>query len=121
MLNQESVQSALKSVKYPGFSRDIISFGIVKHVAAGDGAVSVQLQLTTANPDIARQIREECERVLRALPGVEKLHLEIKIPPARIPPPSRKTPGPTRTKFPASPAWWPWPAARAASANRPAR
>ena len=80
MLNQESVLNALKSVKYPGFSRDIISFGIVKHVAAGDGAVSVQLQLTTANPDIARQIREECERVLRALPGVEKLHLEIKIP-----------------------------------------
>ena len=80
MLNDQSILEVLKSVKYPGFSRDIISFGIVKHVAAGDGAVSVQLQLTTANPDIAKQIREECERVIRALPGVEKLHLEIKIP-----------------------------------------
>ena len=62
MLNDQSILEVLKAVKYPGFSRDIISFGIVKHVAAGDGAVSVQLQLTTANPDIAKQIREECER-----------------------------------------------------------
>ena len=33
MLNQEIINQALKSVKYPGYTRDIVSFGIVKSVA----------------------------------------------------------------------------------------
>src|SRR6185312_520496 len=46
MLNEEVVIEALKAVKYPGYSRDIVSFGLVKQVAAGSGAVSVIVQLT---------------------------------------------------------------------------
>ncbi|HXG48171.1 MAG TPA: chromosome partitioning protein, partial [Methylomirabilota bacterium] len=37
MLNQEIVLSALKAVKYPGYSRDIVSFGLVKNIAADSG------------------------------------------------------------------------------------
>ena len=33
MLTQEAILDALKAVKYPGYSRDIISFGLIKHVA----------------------------------------------------------------------------------------
>jgi len=29
-VTQEQIKNALKSVKYPGFSRDIVSFGLVK-------------------------------------------------------------------------------------------
>jgi hypothetical protein len=29
MLNQDTIEAALKSVKYPGYSRDIVSFGLV--------------------------------------------------------------------------------------------
>ena len=36
-----TVRNALKEVKYPGYSRDIVSFGLVKDVAAGNGAVTV--------------------------------------------------------------------------------
>ena len=41
MLSQEEIQNALKAVKYPGYSRDIISFGLVKEINAANGAVSV--------------------------------------------------------------------------------
>ena len=41
MLNEETVINALKGVKYPGYSRDIVSFGLVKQVSAGNDAVSV--------------------------------------------------------------------------------
>ena len=41
MLTQESVTEALKAVKFPGYSRDIVSFGMVKDIACGDGAVEV--------------------------------------------------------------------------------
>jgi ATP-binding protein involved in chromosome partitioning len=82
MLTQADIQNALKTVKYPGFSRDIVSFGLVKEISATDGAVSVSLQLTSANPDAARQIKEESEHVLKALPGVNRVHVEVQQPAA---------------------------------------
>ena len=75
-------QNALKAVKYPGYSRDIVSFGLVKEISAANGAVSVAMQLTSPNPEAARQIKEESERVLKALPGVKRVHVEVRQPAA---------------------------------------
>jgi ATP-binding protein involved in chromosome partitioning len=80
MLTQEDIQKALKAVKYPGYSRDIVSFGLVKNISAANGAVSVSMQLTSPNPDAARQIKEESERALEALPGVNHVHIEVQQP-----------------------------------------
>ncbi|HEX7569847.1 MAG TPA: iron-sulfur cluster assembly protein, partial [Verrucomicrobiae bacterium] len=55
MLSQDDIKHALAAVKYPGFSRDIVSFGLIKEISAANGAVSVALQLTSPNPDAARQ------------------------------------------------------------------
>ncbi len=82
MLTQETITNALKSVKYPGYSRDVVSFGLVQNIAAGQGAVTVTLQLTAANADAARQLKVECEQVLKALPGVERVFVEVKMPAA---------------------------------------
>ena len=82
MLTPADIQSALKAVKYPGFSRDIVSFGLVKEVSAAEGAVSVLLQLTSANPAAAQQIKEESERALKALPGVKRVQVEVRQPAA---------------------------------------
>lgn len=79
-LSPDDIQHALKAVKYPGYSRDIVSFGLVKQVANEGGKVSVRLQLTSANPEAARQIKEESERVLKALPGVTLVHVEVAQP-----------------------------------------
>ena len=51
MLTEDDIKKALSAVKYPGYSRDIVSFGLVKQIAAKDGVVSVAMQLTTANPE----------------------------------------------------------------------
>jgi ATP-binding protein involved in chromosome partitioning len=85
MLTEEAIKEALKTVKYPGYSRDIISFGLVKQVAANNGAVSVSMQLTSANTDAARQIKEDSERVLKSLPGVQHVHVEVKQPAGAAP------------------------------------
>lgn len=82
MLTPADIQSALKAVKYPGFSRDIVSFGLVKDISAAQGTVSVLLQLTSANPAAAQQIKEESERVLKALPGVNQVQVEVRQPAA---------------------------------------
>jgi len=82
MLSPADIQNALKTVRYPGFSRDIVSFGLVKEISAANGAVSVLLQLTSPNPNAARQIKEESERILQALPGVNQVHIEVQQPAA---------------------------------------
>lgn len=79
-LTQDDVKKALKAVKYPGFSRDIVSFGLVKDISAANGAVSVSLQLTSANADAAKQIKWESEQALKGLPGVQHVHVEVKQP-----------------------------------------
>ena len=35
-MNKESIQKLLSEIKYPGFSRDIITFGIMKDVIIDD-------------------------------------------------------------------------------------
>ena len=37
MPSENEILNALKEVKYPGYSRDIVSFGIVKDVAVANG------------------------------------------------------------------------------------
>ncbi len=67
-------------MKYPGYSRDIVSFGLVKSVAAKQGAVSVMLQLTSGDSRIAEQLKADCERTLKSLPEVKLAHVEVKLP-----------------------------------------
>ncbi len=82
MLSSEEIQNALKSVKYPGYSRDIISFGLVKDISAANGSVSVVMQLTSPNPEAAAQIKIESERAIAGLPGVKQIHVEVRQPSA---------------------------------------
>ena len=67
-------------MKYPGYSRDIVSFGLVKQVSAGDGAVTVAVELTGGNPQIAQQIKAASEEALRSLPEVRHVFVEVKQP-----------------------------------------
>ena len=85
MLAQDDIKNALTAVKYPGYSRDIISFGLVKEISAANGAVSVTMQLTSPNPEAAQQIKAESERVLKNLPGVNHVHVEVRQPAAGQP------------------------------------
>jgi ATP-binding protein involved in chromosome partitioning len=85
MVTQTDIQNALKAVKYPGYSRDIVSFGLVKEISIANGAISVAMQLTSPNPDAAQQIKTDAERVLKTLPGVNHVHVEVRQPAARQP------------------------------------
>jgi ATP-binding protein involved in chromosome partitioning len=100
MLNEAAVKQALQSVKYPGYSRDIVSFGIVKEIATNQGAVSIQIQLTSGNPELAAQLKSDCERVLRALPEVRSVCVEVKLPPGGAPGAAGPNPWANQNKVP---------------------
>jgi ATP-binding protein involved in chromosome partitioning len=83
-ISDEQVREALKQVKYPGFSRDIVSFGLVKEIRIAGGTVTVQMALATNEPAIPQAIKTESEAALRAVAGVEsvKVLIDIHAPPA---------------------------------------
>jgi ATPases involved in chromosome partitioning len=83
-ISEEQVRAALRQVKYPGFSRDIVSFGLVKDIDVQNGDVRVQLTLTTNDPAIPRTIKSEAEQALRTLAGLReaKVLIDIHAPPA---------------------------------------
>src|SRR6476619_7905359 len=80
---QEQVKNALKSVKYPGFTRDIIAFGLVKSIQIDKGDVKVQLALATNDPNIPATIKNDAERALRTIEGISsvKVLIDIHAPP----------------------------------------
>ena len=84
MPTEDQVRSALSHVKYPGFSRDIVSFGLVKGVQVEGKNVQVEISLATRDANIPRQIHEEATKALKALPdvGEVKLNFDIKEPPS---------------------------------------
>ncbi|MGA2787975.1 MAG: P-loop NTPase [Verrucomicrobiota bacterium] len=82
MPTQDDIKNALKAVKYPGYSRDIVSFGLIKEISFSQGGINVVMQLTTSNPEAARQIKEDSEHVLKELPGVKLVNVEVKQPAA---------------------------------------
>jgi ATP-binding protein involved in chromosome partitioning len=83
-ISEEQVKTALKSVKYPGFTRDIVSFGLVKSIHIDNDDVKVQLALATNDPNIPAAIKNNAESALRAIEGIRstKVLIDIHAPPA---------------------------------------
>jgi ATP-binding protein involved in chromosome partitioning len=77
--NNETLLSALKTVLYPGFSRDIVSFGLVRSAIIEDGIAKVSIQITTGDAKIPEQIRASAEIALQAIPGIRSVEVGIAV------------------------------------------
>lgn len=86
-LTEERVLETLKTVRFPGLSRDIVSFGFVKDVEVGGGNVSLRLEIMTESAAAAEEIKRDATEKLRALPGVHAvtIRLETRSPAAASP------------------------------------
>ena len=76
-INESAVLDALKVIQDPDLHRDIVSLGFVKQVSIDGEMVSVVIELTTPACPVKDQMREQAETVLRQLPGVEKVYVEM--------------------------------------------
>ncbi|NUN93059.1 MAG: Mrp/NBP35 family ATP-binding protein [Verrucomicrobiae bacterium] len=76
-MNADQARNALKQVKYPGYSRDIVSFGMVKDLRVENGRCVAAIELTSADPKVAEEIRRGAERALRALPGIATVEVSV--------------------------------------------
>ena len=69
-MTKEDILDALRGVKYPPYSRDIVSFGMVKYAKAGDGRAEVRI-FTGGSEVSAKKVLEDASRALaEKFPGV---------------------------------------------------
>jgi len=80
-VTSDDIKAQLAQVKYPGFSRDIVSFGLVRSAAflEESGTVKVSLALTTSDPQVPLQIKTAVEAQLRGLPGVRETIVDLAV------------------------------------------
>jgi len=81
-LNSDAVLAQLRGVKYPGYSRDIVSFGLVKDVQIDGSRVSVRISITTGDANIPKQIEQTAAAAIESIPGVSEatIHLDVSAP-----------------------------------------
>lgn len=78
-MSPEFIKEALRNVRYPGFSRDIVSFGLVKNVRHEQDVLTVQIEVATKDPKVPEQIFKDCHAILDPLPGIGTVKVEIEV------------------------------------------
>jgi ATP-binding protein involved in chromosome partitioning len=99
-LDADSVRVALGDVHYPGLTRDLVSFGMVRHVSVCGDQVKVQLALRTEDASIPDRLRTAIRDRLAPM-GAALVTVEIMRPePAARPLPRPPNAGPARSGVP---------------------
>jgi len=78
-MTQEEIQNILKEIKYPGFNRDIVSFGMVKNISVSDNAIDISLQINSQNEDLLNQLTSEIKSKFTSI-GENNVNIHIQKP-----------------------------------------
>ncbi len=90
-MTEDAIRNALSAVKYPGFSRDIVSFGLVKSISIENGVAIVSIQIQTRDPKTPERIFKDCHDALDEMAGgAGNVQIGIDI---QDPPGAANTPG----------------------------
>jgi len=91
---KDEIWQALKGVAYPGYNRDIVSFGLVQRVAECDGVATVTLDREQMPDEVWPEVESGIRAALGSVPGLETLHVQGGKPVAFRPRPVRQKEGP---------------------------
>jgi ATP-binding protein involved in chromosome partitioning len=76
-VTEEQIFEILRGVKYPGLSRDIVSFGLIKGVEITDKSVIVKVTVTTKDESVPLKIENLVADALKSLKGIREAHVEM--------------------------------------------
>ena len=82
-MNKNQILEKLKTINYPGFNRDIVSFGMVKDVIVDSSIITIMLSISSQNEEKKNQL------VKQVLESIQSEEFEIKI--KVLDQPTRKT------------------------------
>ena len=73
---KDQIWQALKTVPYPGYNRDIVSFGLVQRVAECDGLATVSLDMSQLPDELQAELTASIREALQPLPGLQTLNVD---------------------------------------------
>ncbi|MCQ3980253.1 MAG: hypothetical protein DPW09_43115, partial [Anaerolineae bacterium] len=74
---KDQVWQRLKTVPYPGYSRDVVSFGLVRRVTTQEESVIITLDMGHLARETQEAIAGAVHQVIQEMPGIKKLRLEV--------------------------------------------
>jgi len=80
-MTQENVLEALKNVTYPGFTKDIVTFGFVKDIRIDGDTVALTVDITSSADEVKAQINDEATAELKKI-GFANVNMNIVAPQA---------------------------------------
>src|SRR5258708_18881034 len=78
-VTQQQVLDALKSVRFPGLSRDIVSCGCVHDLKMEEGNVKLTIRFQTENPSVGQQLARDAEAAVKGVDGVREVDIHVDI------------------------------------------
>lgn len=76
-LSADSIRSALRGVIDPELGDNIVDLGMVRNIDIEGSRVRVEIALTIAGCPLRTQLRNDVERHILGLPGVEKVEVKV--------------------------------------------
>jgi ATP-binding protein involved in chromosome partitioning len=95
MPTPQEILEELKKIKYPGYTRDIVSFGLIRDIEIATAGVTVTLAPTTANEEVVEQIRRAVVQTVTSM-GFNAVEVVVTAPPQ----PQRQAPAAGRPDIP---------------------
>ena len=74
-MSKETILNLLRNVNYPGFSRDIVSFGLVQLAEMDGHTAKVILELSTADQTLPSTIKKRSK--MPSLPVIPSSELKL--------------------------------------------
>ena len=74
---KELILDTLRQIQDPDLHRDIVSLGFVTQTAFCDGALKVTINLTTPACPVKDQMKRQAEELLKQLPGVKTVQVDM--------------------------------------------
>lgn len=60
-MTEQNVLDALKNVTYPGFTKDIVTFGFVKDVVVENTTVGLMLDITSSAEEVQEELKKNAK------------------------------------------------------------
>ena len=78
-MSEKLITELLKQVNYPGFSRDIVSFGLVHHAKLEEGKAFVKLEINSGDPTLPTKLKEDIEKILLSDEAIQDVEVLIAV------------------------------------------
>lgn len=76
-MNKQEILNLLKEINYPGFSRDIVSFGMIENVEVDGKNVSIALKITTDKDEKKQTVVDAVKNILQETNAFENINVTL--------------------------------------------